>query len=239
MDIKKQILILSEICQHDLELAATRARIASLTKQSDLANKNVSDLGVAIEDLNLKKEQTLDKYKTLDKKLQEEKSNLRKWEARADKIKGERDYIALNSEIGSLKRAITSLESELSQTNFSLQNITEQIKKFSGDKEENLGIAKNSFSSIKDLLEQEERCLTKQELEKNILLDKMPVNIKNNYQRIYEKRNRNAISFLENSVCQLCMRKIPHELSIKILKCEALEQCPSCQRYLVSKTVQN
>lgn len=237
MDIKEQILILSKICQYDLDLVATRLRIASLTKQSDIANKNVCDLGIAIEELNQKKQQTLEKYRLTDKKLVEEKSNLRKWEVRADKIKGERDYIALNSEINSQKRTIVGLESELSQLNLALQNINEQITKFSSNKEQNLDIAQNSFSAVKDLLEQEEKCVNEKETEKNTLLEQMPINIINNYKRIYEKRNRTAVAFLENSVCNSCMRKIPHELSIKILKCEALEQCPSCQRYLVNRNV--
>ncbi len=238
MDVKEQVVLLSEICRHDLALMASKNKINQLTKETSTASKNVGSLETSIEDLLKKKEQNLQRSRLLDQKLQEEKVSLRKWETRAEKIKGEREYTALTSEIASQKRSIFGVEHELSEVNNEIKAVLHQIQKLSGDKEQNVGRAKDSFDAVKELLDQENEYVLGVEKAKNILLDKLPAMVKSSYSRIYKNRNFSAIAFVDQAVCQACMRRIPHEISIKVYRCEGLEQCPSCQRFLVPTLVQ-
>ena len=52
----------------------------------------------------------LGERRQLERTLAEEKDKVRKWQARAEAIRKEREYTALMSEIGSQKRLINDLE---------------------------------------------------------------------------------------------------------------------------------
>src|SRR5438105_2931508 len=104
MDTKDQLDILLEICRQDLKLIANREKLSRLSRDSESAKTAAGDLESRIQNINNRKAELLKNRKALDERLQLEKANLRKWEARAEKIKGEREYTALMSEISAQKR---------------------------------------------------------------------------------------------------------------------------------------
>jgi len=233
METKEQLDILLEICRQDLKLIANRERLNRLSRESEDAKTAATDLETRINNLNNNKTELLKNRKALDEKLQLEKANLRKWEARAEKIKGEREYTALMSEISAQKRTITGLEAEISEVTSQLKSSDEQLSKASGAREENIDRASQAYDSVKELLSEESEKLESNSLAKEELLKKLPPVVKARYERIYEKRAQQGVAILANSVCQACMRMVPPELFIRVLKGEVMEQCPSCQRILV------
>lgn len=239
MNIKEQIIILSEIGQKDLAIAAGKNRVNKLTKDSGSANKNASELELKVKDLSLTKEEYLKNYRNLEQKLQEERANLRKWEQRADKIKGEREYNALNSEITSLKRSITGIESELSELLTKIKDLEKKVSQTAGAQQENITKAQHAFDEVKDLLQEENEKVAKIVAAKSILIEKLPLPVKTRYLRVYEKMGGIAVSFLNKQNCEVCQRIIPPELYIKVYKHEAIENCPSCQRFLVPLNLDN
>ena len=186
-----------------------------------------------IQNINTHKAELLKNRKVLDEKLQLEKANLRKWEARAEKIKGEREYTALMSEISAQKRTILGLETEISEVTTELKSGDEQLLKAAGARDEKIGIAGQAYESVKELLGEEGDKLEQNIKAKDALLSKLPPVIKARYQRIYEKRAHQGIAILSNAICQACMRMVPPELFIRVLKGEIIEECPSCNRILV------
>lgn len=235
MDIKEQLLILSELCQKDLKLIANREKLNRLNRESEHAKTAATDLLSTINGINAQKAELLKRRKVLDEKLQQEKGNLRKWESRAEKIKGEREYTALMSEIGTQKRTIAGVEAELSEVTAELKSGDEKLLKASGDREEKILQANHAYSEVEELLKEEEARLNSNTEAKEALLKRLPVILKARYERIYEKRAHQGIAFLRQSVCQACMRTIPPELFIRVCKGEVIEQCPSCQRILVAQ----
>jgi predicted nucleic acid-binding Zn-ribbon protein len=234
METKEQITILLEICRQDLKLIANRERLNRLSRESESAKALASDLGARIENINSRKNELLKNRKNLDEKLQLEKANLRKWETRAEKIKGEREYTALMSEISAQKRTIVGLEAEISEIMTELKAGEEDLLKVSGAREENIDKAKQAFEAVKELLEEENTQLQKNIDAKDNLLKRLPSTMIARYERIFEKRAQQGIALISNAICQACMRMVPPELFIRVLKGEVIEQCPSCQRILVA-----
>lgn len=236
MDTKEQLTIMSEICRQDLKIISSREKIQRLSLENKEATTAASKLEVAMNDLTNTKADLLKKRRALDDKLQIEKANLRKWEARAEKIKGEREYTALMSEIGTQKRTITGIELQINEVTEELKQGEEKLKKASGARDEKTKSAEQAFLAVKELLADEEGQLQKNQSVREILLEKIPKALRLKYERIYEKRSQQGIAFLRDSVCQACMRMIPPELFLRVIKGEIVEQCPSCQRILVGET---
>lgn len=239
MHTKEQLSIIAEIGRHDLKMVASRDSISRLSKDSDQAKSAALMLEASIESLGGTKSEALKRRKLLDEKLQVEKSNLRKWEARAEKIKGEREYTALMSEISSQKRTINGIEAELNEITNEIKSSEDKIVKASGAHEDNINRANNAFSEVKELLKEEEGRLNATASAKDALLAKLPAALKSRYERIYANRAQQGICFLRNEICLACQRKVPAEIYIKVAKAEVIEQCPSCQRIMVAESFEN
>ncbi len=238
MEIKQQLRILLEICQKDLEILNKKVELVKLGSSSNEAKDSSVKLKLLIEGLEEKKSEALKKRRALDEKLQTEKANLRKWESRAEKIKGEREYTALISEISSQKRTITGIESEMSELATEVKAAEEKLKKTSGDHDEKVRSAATLFDSVKGSLDKEEKTLTEMEEGRNQLLEQLPKPLQANYHRIHDKRGQIGIAILRQEICQACQRKVPPELYIRVLRGEMIEQCPSCLRILVAAPAQ-
>jgi len=234
MDTKEQLLILSEICHQDLKLLANREKLSRLSRESEQAKTAAEDLEASIASINANKTDLLKRRKALDEKQMQEKANLRKWEARAEKIKGEREYTALMSEIATQKRTISGIEAELSELTAELKSGDEKLLKATGERDEKRERANRAYEEVKELLNEETERLSVNIKAKEALLKKLPAIIKTRYERIYDKRAQQGIALLRQSICQACMRTIPPELFIRVCKGEVIEQCPSCQRILVA-----
>lgn len=236
MDTKEQLMVLSEICRQDLKIISNRERLNRLNRDSKSAQDAAAGLEQSIAKLNNDKAELLKRRRALDEKLQAERANLRKWEARAEKIKGEREYTALMSEIGSQKRTITGIEMEIAEVNDELKTSEEKLKNATLSHGQKIESATSAHDSVKELLADENAHLQQNETARRALLEKIPTPLRTKYERIYEKRAQQGVAMLREGVCQACMRLVPPELFIRVCKGEIIEQCPSCQRLLVADT---
>lgn len=234
MDTKEQLMVLSEICRQDLKIITNREKLNRLNRESKLAQDAAQGLEQSIAKLNNDKTELLKRRRLLDEKMQAEKANLRKWEARAEKIKGEREYTALMSEIGTQKRTITGIEAEIAEVTDELKGGDDKLKNATGAHSEKIQSATNAHDSVKELLADEEQNLSKNESAREALLARIPPTLRLKYERIYEKRAQQGVAIVREGVCQACMRLIPPELFNRVCKGEIIEQCPSCQRFLVA-----
>lgn len=234
MDIKEQLVILSEICRQDLQIIHAREKLNRLNRESKDAESAASELEKAIESIGANNAELLKRRRLLDEKLQLEKANLRKWESRAEKIKGEREYTALMSEIGAQKRTITGVEAEIAEVTSELKSGDEKLSKTSGAHEQKLQSASRAYESVRELLGEEQKELSSKESARRELLEKLPKVLQVKYERVYERRAQQGIAFLKKGICQACMRTVPHELFNRVCKGEVIEQCPSCQRLVVA-----
>jgi uncharacterized protein len=233
METKEQLTLLSEIGRLDLKIIVNREKLNRLSKETALSEAAAQELSALMIKLTDAKNDLLKRRRTLDEKLQAEKGNIRKWEARAEKIKGEREYTALMSEIGAQKRTIVGIETEISEVTDELKTSDEKLKTSNSAREEKMASAQRAHDAVKELLSEEEQHLTKNKDARENLLDRIPKVLRLRYERIYEKRALQGVAFLRDSICQACMRTVPPELFNRVCKGEIVEQCPACQRLLV------
>jgi len=234
MDTKEQLNLLSEICRQDLKIISNQEKLKRLNRDIKLATDAATSIEEDMASLSQKKAELLKRRRELDERLQLERANLRKWESRAEKIKGEREYTALMSEIGSQKRTLSGIEMEIGEVTDELKGSDEKLTKLTKAHAEKTQSASSALALVKESLDHEQDFLQQNEVARSSLLERIPKSLRLKYDRIYEKRAQQGVAFLREGVCQACMRKIPHELFNRVCKGEVIEQCPSCQRLLVA-----
>lgn len=233
MIIREQLEKLLELGKKDLQLKDLKEKQKTLPAKANEAKNAAVDASVKesalkaqFKDLELKRHQ-------LDLETQTERGNLRKWEARADKIKGEREYTTLISEIGSQKRAISDLETK------SLQVMQDQdkVKKDLEVAQKALEAANALYQEEWSKVEADMNILAAQQSEfensRDTLTQSMPAPLFKRYEQIASKRAGLGVSLLVKEVCQACKRTVPPELFNRVAKGEILESCPFCNRLLV------
>lgn len=233
MENKEQLTLLIEIGRLDQKISMSRDSLLRLKKDTAVSEAEAAELEVAITILAEQKSELIKRRRVLDEKLQNEKANLRKWEARAEKIKGEREYTALMSEISAQKRTITGVTAELAEVTEELETREEALLNKTYTREAIVSRAKTSLDAVKDLVLEEENNLSTNNDARKRLLNLLPKPLQLRYERIHANRNNFGIAFLKDGVCLSCMRVVPPELFIRVAKGEVIEQCPSCLRFLV------
>lgn len=235
MVVREQLVLLSELGNLDRKLKALQTKIGALPQKSQAAQTRADALTQQIKALETKHADLLLKRKQSDLELQTERGNQRKWESRAEKIKGEREYAALMSEIGGLKKQIADIENRIIDTMQELEDVEKQMEQARKDLSKALTVAQSEMDEVKDELaelQEEQAVLLNARSALTAKMDKMLVK---RYEQIAQRRSGVGVAVVEQEVCQACRRMLPPELFIRVMKFEVIENCPSCQRFLLAK----
>ncbi|MEI6807071.1 MAG: C4-type zinc ribbon domain-containing protein, partial [Myxococcaceae bacterium] len=237
MTIRLQLSQLLELGKKDQQLKELREKQKTLPQKANHAKNAALDASLKESTLKAHSKNLELKKSQLDLETQTEKGNLRKWEARADKIKGEREYTTLMSEIGGQKKAISDLETK------SLQVMQEQdkVRKELESAQKSLTVANALYEEEWSKVESDMNALAAElgdlEQARVLLTGTMQPSLVKRYEQIASKRAGLGVSILNKEVCQACKRTVPYELFNRVAKGEVLESCPFCNRLLVTENL--
>ena len=234
MSVLEQLVQLSEVGYLDQKIREISAKKHALPHKADEA-KRKSDVSAQKEkELSVKHAELLARRRQLDQDLATEKGNLRKWEARAEKIRGEREYTALASEIGGQKRMISNVETKILETMEEMEKVEKELAAAKSSLASTNAIAAEELEKVKDDIALLESQLQETQKSRDTAIQKVPPMLQKRYDQIASKRAGVGIALIEGEVCKACRRTLPPEQCIRVAKGEAIEQCPSCQRILVT-----
>lgn len=237
MNIRDQLIVLAEIGRIDAKLKELDSKMASLPIKSQEANKQATIKEQAEQAFSSSHQQLLAQRKELDAALLVERGNLRKWEGRAEKIKGEREYSALISEINTQKKTISKIEEQLAQNHRELAAVEKDLTQATEEMQVYKQLSAEEMDKVRanlDTLQEEKQGLLKN---RESLTAQLPIAINKRYQQVRDRRAGQGIAIVSREVCQACKRMLPPEMYIQIMKSEVLETCPSCQRILVAENL--
>jgi len=237
MNIREQLSILASVGQWDLKRRDLLEKRKLLPKKAEDADAFYLDLKKKHDALVAKIEVSQHERRGANDKLEVEKGNVRKWESRAEKIRGDREYTALMSEIGSLKRVISDLEAKINTHQQEVRDTEKLLEPLKVNLEAAKGRAEHEAEQIKQELAEIDAEVSSLDDVRGKLLAQLPPVLFKKYDLIAQRRAGQAVAVIKNEVCQSCMRMVPPEMHLRIRKAEIIEQCPSCQRILVPEGI--
>jgi len=235
MNVRDQLMQLAELGLTDQRIKELKSKEKQISQKVNEAKEEAFKLAEKEKVLDAKNTELTLKRKKLDGDLQQEKINLRKWETRAEKIKGEREYTALISEIGSLKKAISNIETHILEVMEEQEALDKDFDKIKENLRRTREKRENEWVLIKDDLVEVENKIQDLVNSRSKTAEKMPPVLLKRYDQIAVKRAGVGVAWIKNETCQACSRTMPPELFLRVAKAELLEQCPSCQRILVTQ----
>lgn len=233
MNVKEQLVSLSHLGKADLKLKELKEKQKSVPAKANAAKDQALDAKLRAEKLKAEYQALELKRKQLELDTQTERTNLRKWEARASQIKGEREYTTLMSEIGSQKKVISKLEDQGLELLEQQETLKKTLDSTNAQKANFEQAYETEWALVKDSLDALDTEFKQAAGEHDASIAALPAPLAKRYAQIAERRAGQGIALLTKDVCGACKRILPPELCNRIAKGEIIETCPSCHRLLV------
>jgi uncharacterized protein len=239
MPIAEQLVLLAELAELDHKAKQNADRQESLPAAAKKADTDTAKLKAELDTALNKKHQSEQAKKAAETEAQDERHKIRKWEARANEIRGEREATALNSEIGGAKRAIRNLEDKILEHMELIEGLDKDIKKLTTQHDNTAQTATEEWEKVRsdlDALKSEAGAFA---AARAGLLAKLPAPLVKRYDTIAAKRLGVGVAVINTKdICSACHRAVPPQLCIQVQKGLVIEGCPACNRLLVHHSVQ-
>ena len=231
--IAEQLVTLAELANVDAKNRSITDKLEALPAPAKKADELAASLQKQIDDATSKKEAAEKARKLIEGEIIDERNKIKKWEGRANDIRGEREHAALLSEIGTARRVISRHEDTqlehmevIEQTAGALKALEEKHAKAKAD-------AKAEWQKVEgDLVKLRDEAKAF-DVARQALLAKLPAPVVKRYEQVAAKRMGVGVSIIKAETCSQCKRMLPPQLCIQVRRGAVLEQCPSCSRFLV------
>ena len=156
-------------------------------------------------------------------------TKLKKWEARLNEIKNQREFLALSREIEGQKKAnndthekIHTLATEVRTLQVRLETHRDDIAVMEVDIDTERADVAAKMGEVDKTIEQHKK-------ERAEFLAEIPPPVLKRYDTIRTRR-QGALAPVANGRCTACNIGLPPQLYNTVLRGQTIEQCPSCQR---------
>ncbi len=236
--IGEQLVTLAELARVDHSAKVSADRLESLPAAAKKADAATAKLKTEIDSVQLRKSTAEQVQRTSEAEITDEKHKIRKWESRANDLRGEREHTALSSEIGGAKRHIRSLEDIVVEQMEAIEQADKELDKLKKKHEQAATDAKDEWQKVESDLAALREDLAQSATKRAALLEKLPANVVKRYEVIASKKQGVGVAIInKNDVCGACNRAVPPQLCIQVMKAQVLESCPACNRLLVHHTM--
>lgn len=238
LPIAEQLVFLAELARVDQEAKTANDKLEALPAIAKKADAIAAKIKSELDGAQARKASAAAAKRSLEQEASDERIKIRKWEARANDIRGEREHAALTSEIGGAKRQIRDLEDSVLEQMESLEASGADIVKLEAKHAEATADAKSEYEKVADAVKELTGIVATLNGRKAVLLEKLPANVIKRYEQVAAKRQGVGVAVIDkNDACGACHMAVPPQLCIQVQKGQVLESCPACQRLLVHETM--
>lgn len=234
LSIAEQLILLAELARLDQKAKITADRLETLPLAARKAEAVAAKLKTELDSVALRKGTSEQVKKASEIEIADERVKLRKWEARSQDIRGEREATALNSEIGGAKRHIREQE----------DIVLEQMEAIEAADKDAAGLTKKHAAALDDVKDEWAKVegdiaalkadVVASVASRQALLAKLPAHIVKRYELVASKKQGVGVAIIDvKDVCSACNRAVPPQLCIQVMKAQVVESCPACMRLLV------
>ncbi|MDP2339613.1 MAG: hypothetical protein Q8O67_01535 [Deltaproteobacteria bacterium] len=232
--ISEQLVHLAELARLDQRAKVVADKLENLPQPAKKADVAATKLKADLDAAHVRKSAALLAKKQGENEITEERHKIRKWESRANELKGEREHAALGSEIGTAKRQIKQLEDTVLEHMEALEQVDKDIAALEKKHTTALADAKAEWAKVDDDLKALRTEFANFGVGKKALLDQLPAPVIKRYEVIANKRQGVGVAIITPADnCDACHRAVPPQLIIQIMKGQLVESCPACNRLLV------
>lgn len=171
-------------------------------------------------------------YQEKERELKDDMESVKKKQSRLNALTKNKEYVAIQKEIESLKKSNSAKEEEI----LKLLNVMEEFRLSIAEEEKKLIEMKKEVeieeSSNDERMKEIERKLEETRKDRERHEKAIPPDVLKLYKRIQSAWKGLAVVPVSNGSCLGCHRHLPPQLYNILLKHKSIETCPFCNRFI-------
>ena len=237
LSIAEQLAVLAELALVDQKAKIAADQLEALPTEAKKADAVVLKHKTDLDTVGFRKSTSEQARKSAENEAADERVKIRKWEARANDIRGEREHTALSSEIGGAKRQIRQLEDGMIEQMEAIESADKELAGLTKKHTAAIATAKDEWKKVEAAMTTLRAEIAAFTTQKKALLEQLPTPIVKRYELVATKRQGVGVAIITTrDACGACNRAVPAQLSIQVQKGLIVESCPACLRLLVHHT---
>jgi predicted nucleic acid-binding Zn-ribbon protein len=223
---------LAALQQLDCQLKDKRDLGASLRQEADEFEKQLGQERAQLAQLGIERAALDAQRRDLESRLEIEGAKIRDNRMRQNRVRNEREVLALQREIDLSKEAtrqneevLLSVMEMLEQLDAKIGASTERLKELDAQMAEQVTARREKALGLERELEAERG-------RRDALIDGMNATLRVKYEQIFERRGGSAVVVVRQGVCTGCHMNVPPQMYNELQKFRDIRQCPNCHRIL-------
>ncbi len=224
---------LYELQSIDAKIHEIEGTLQNLPLKLKELEQKASELSMMVQEISDERTSTHKEAKNIEGQVQTENLKVRKWEARLNEIRNQREYLALSREVEASKRQNRDLEEQIGELNRKREEFdakTNELIEQATAVEAEIETERAEVETKTQELEEEKSQL---EVKREELLPTVEKAILRKYDFIRKKRAGVGIATVSGGSCQACYMQLPPQLYNVLQRGDSMEQCPSCSRIII------
>lgn len=197
--------------QFETELARQRATVAALAAERETLEAQRAEM---------------------DSRLDVEGGKIRDSRMRQNRVRNDREMLALQREIDLAKEATQQVEEQLIAVMEHLESLTQQLADARAATEAMEAQLPEEVAARRQQAEEILRSLEGERQQRDVLASGMSASLRSKYEQIFERRGGTAVVEVRNGTCLGCHMHVPPQLFNELQKFRDMRQCPNCHRIL-------
>jgi uncharacterized protein len=235
--IAEQLVLLAELANVDAKQRVAQEKIENASGPAKKLDDAAAVVKKNLDDATTKRADAEKARKAIEREAAEERTKIKKWEARANELRGEREHAALASEIGTAKGVIRRLEDNQLEQMETFEAAGKTVVDLTAKLEKAQAASKAEWDKVGQETKQFKDEAESLKAARAALLAKLPVPLVKRYEMIAAKRQGVGVAIIKGETCSQCRRTLPPQLCIQVRKGLLLETCESCMRFLVHEAM--
>jgi uncharacterized protein len=234
--LREEITRLMSLQAIDRELRELQAALSTVSGRATQLRQEVTDYAAELETLTLEDQQSAVIRRNTEKELAENEARQRNKRMRSNQVRNDRESLAVDHEIESLKDAKQRLEGELLALMELAEQRTARIKLLTELTEQRraelIEAEKETAAQVEDL----KISISKQHVDRDLMAKNIDAPLLSRYEMLFSRRAGIAVTEAKGGTCQGCRMRLPPQLYNEIQKHLQVHFCPNCMRILYFET---
>jgi hypothetical protein len=223
---------LAALQELDCRLKDKRDLGATLRQEADEFEKQLAQERELLAQLQSELATLEAQRRDLESRLEVEGAKIRDNRMRQNRVRNEREVLALQREIDLSKEATRQNEDALLSVMEMIEQLGERIGASAGRVKELEGQLAEEVTARREKALGLERELESERGRREALVDGMNNTLRLKYEQIFERRGGSAVVAVRQGVCTGCHMNVPPQMYNELQKYRDIRQCPNCHRIL-------
>jgi predicted nucleic acid-binding Zn-ribbon protein len=197
--------------QFEAELTRKRAAVAALASENKALETQRADM---------------------DTRLESEGGKIRDSRMRQNRVRNDRELLALQREIDLAKEATQQVEEQMISVMEHLERVTQELADARAALQAMETQLPDEVAARREKADAILRGLEGERQQRDALAQGMNDSLRSKYEQIFERRGGTAVVEVRNGTCLGCHMNVPPQLFNELQKFRDMRQCPNCHRIL-------